>query len=755
MDLHFAMVLLFDGQRAHQADDDDAPDEGWDPRPTTRARAANLVCVWVDPFWTGLTCTSVGAPVQYGDREGEGGPVGVVFRVRGTLHPVPPSTTQRLLQQQQPPPPQPALTMCNSVKLHFFHTSREPGPGNETRRDFLYAAAFPLAALLGPMRVVRSSASTTTTTGAQLQLLPFDLSSHQAAPPVPFQAFGVFNYNRADSSAAPIGCMRLMLRPLLLRTPPTRIPPGVVLLALKGPGDDEHARALRFSQWVTDTIHTLCPTATSTFCNMRTFARDRCNTCLFQDLHALFETPWTCLPPTLALYALCGALMCNGGLTPADLTDRLIPGLRLATPEGGILRAVFMRVVRDTVACFTLCRVEGVYWADTSLGKPVEDQPFPLSFMPAERVFAKDDCEGRASQVQQLRLLLQCMHTLVAAYATDGAHHRLLQALQPLPSFKTLLGGLSDATVLGLLQGCCAIGELLLQGHLDVQTSVGDVHFGSLGEAAQAAVVGHSFALVLWRHGAIRDALVVETTGWERTEIPGFDPPFTPEEHRIYQSIPDVFAPFAARNGGILPSVCGFMPRAKENRMYERVLLGHGRMYFTLLPRPPKTKSSKPPRTEYGAHMDPIRRTLAHWPVEAAVDAFYVTTRDFVAALCDDAAAPRLWPPVAGAKQMLVDYDAMQRTLVEARRCLRPPPKAQEEVEGLMCARWAPLREDDVRAWSGGGTGGVYFSVPCTARNLTQAQVVAALHARWPTARILSYPFMCSRIFNVRCGAPQ
>ena len=504
----------------------------------------------------------------------------------------------------------------------------------------------------------------------------------------------------------------------------------------------KHARALRFSQWMTDAIHTLCPSATSSFCNMRTFARDRCNTCLFQDLHALFETPWTCLPPTLALYALCGALLCNGGLTPTDLTERLLPGL--ASAEGGTLRAVFMRVVRDTVACFTLCRVEGVYWSDTSLGKPVEDQPFPLSFMPAERVFAKDDCEGRAAQVQQLRLLLECMHTLAADEDHADAFGRELRRL---PSFKALLGGLSDATVRGLLRGCCAIGGLLRQGHLDVQTSVGDVHFGSLGEAAKATVVGHSFALVLWRHGAVKDALVVETTGWERTEIPGFDPPFSRAEQRIYQSIPDVFAPFAARNGGILPSVCGFMPRAKENRMYERVLLGHGRMYFTL-----KTSSQKARCPEYGAHIDAIRRTLAHWPAEPAVEAICVTTRDFVAALCDDAAAPRLWPAVAGAKHMLTEYDAMQRTLVEARRCLRPPPKAQAEIEAIMCARWAPLSEGDVRAWGkGGGTGGVYFSIPCTAHNLTPAQVDAALRARWPGARILSFPFMCSRLYNVRC----
>jgi hypothetical protein len=58
------------------------------------------------------------------------------------------------------------------------------------------------------------------------------------------------------------------------------------------------------------------PELKTCFLNWRTFCRDRQNTCLFQDLHTLFWTPGTCLPPTLGVYALCGALLSNGMVSP-------------------------------------------------------------------------------------------------------------------------------------------------------------------------------------------------------------------------------------------------------------------------------------------------------------------------------------------------------------------------------------------------------------------------------------------------------
>ena len=93
---------------------------------------------------------------------------------------------------------------------------------------------------------------------------------------------------------------------------------------------------------------------------MRTFSRDRQNTLFFQDLHILFDTEGTCLPPTLAIYALCGALFLNGGISPEVFSTYMIPNAILPAYKipNPILRPLFLRIVRDVIACFTICCVE-------------------------------------------------------------------------------------------------------------------------------------------------------------------------------------------------------------------------------------------------------------------------------------------------------------------------------------------------------------------------------------------------------------
>ena len=94
--------------------------------------------------------------------------------------------------------------------------------------------------------------------------------------------------------------------------------------------------------------------------------RDYGSIIFFQDLHKFFDgnakelgSP---LPPALAVYALCNALMTRG-----CTIERLIHNMH--SPD---FRKQLLSIVRDLVAPFTMCEFEGVYWEDKSCGDDVE-----------------------------------------------------------------------------------------------------------------------------------------------------------------------------------------------------------------------------------------------------------------------------------------------------------------------------------------------------------------------------------------------
>ena len=94
--------------------------------------------------------------------------------------------------------------------------------------------------------------------------------------------------------------------------------------------------------------------------------RDYASIIFFQDLHKFFDgnakelgSP---LPPALAVYALCNALMTRGCTIVRMLHDMHSPDFRQQ----------LLSIVRDLVAPFTMCGFEGVYWEDKSCGDGVE-----------------------------------------------------------------------------------------------------------------------------------------------------------------------------------------------------------------------------------------------------------------------------------------------------------------------------------------------------------------------------------------------
>ena len=340
-----------------------------------------------------------------------------VFRLRGTLSPLVVVAPDK-------------KTLCNSLKVHFFRDGPDDHehaganiPPTERKCDFLYASAFPLV-LSGGARF-----------------------------------FGLFNYNRDDASSDPIPGLCLAVTPC---GPLPSIPRDTQLLCIRGPDAHTHRRACTLATGIMEAMGTISPRVhSSSFCNMRTFGRDPCCTLFFQDLAQLFDAPSTQLPPALAVYALWGALYVNGLLSS--------PTLALPLP-------LLLRVLRDTLACFTLCVVEGIYWADMCLRASVEDQPFPLSFMPATRVFAKDDCEGRATQIQENKRLFKSLHRRRGAIGLA----RLQAEVRASRSAQTLFRHLPQTEIDRLLALACDLGALLEDGTLDVHTVVADVHFGAL-----------------------------------------------------------------------------------------------------------------------------------------------------------------------------------------------------------------------------------------------------------------------------------
>jgi hypothetical protein len=316
-------------------------------------------------------------------------------------------------------------------------------------------------------------------------------------------------------------------------------------------------------------ILAISPDFVSCFLNPRTINRDFQSTCLFQDLPGLYDAGAnTCLPPTIAVYGLCGALLCGAGrLAPLQFVDGLMA--RVLCGEAAPSECdLFLRVVRDTLACFTPCAVEGLYWPDVSLGAPVEDQPFPLTFMPAARVFGKDDCEGRMAQVLQVCRLLQQMHACAERMGLPA----FAAVVRGTRSGAALLGGLDPAVVDALVRGACAIGGLFVRGVLNAQITVGDGHLGSVpGGTTHPGDerTGHSFGLLFLRvlhlnhhhhttgGGAQQQKRqqkqyamhVLEGTGWQRRENTAFDRPLDAAETAAYDNIHTALDAFRRRTG--------------------------------------------------------------------------------------------------------------------------------------------------------------------------------------------------------------
>jgi hypothetical protein len=298
-----------------------------------------------------------------------------------------------------------------------------------------------------------------------------------------------------------------------------------------------------------------------------------------------------------------------------------------------------LAVLRDTCACFVTCGHEGVYWPDKSCGEDVEDQPHPFSAVEPsyrETVFRRDDCEGRASQVQCMAGLLKSM-----AVVRDG---RLFNLVKWQQSTGKIPLRLSDALLCSALRACIFLGDMLLSGQCELHNTVGDACFGQ-------AAGGHSFSIASDKY---KTHCIVDSSGWQRLADTG--------DILHYDAIvADLGGPAGA---GAQYSVT--VDADRENELYCRIFLGHDHIYFS------KNEANE---LQFGTTIASMRKHGLHTATTPPQQAqcFRMKTRDFILALCGDGCAWRNANAITGAEQVLHQYDGMQRNLPLLRRMTRPP----------------------------------------------------------------------------------
>lgn len=492
-------------------------------------------------------------------------------------------------------------TMCSSVKLHIFND-------HTGRLDFLYSTAFPIETLSGM--------------GGGL--------------------YDVFNYNIGSGTA--VAGVSVCIIPFLS----TFRPDTAALLRIDTPMQYDYAMDL--SNWMRSTIETLSPASKSVLMRMHTFGRDRCSMILFQDLHTFLSRGT--LPPALAIYAICNASIVNQIELTASFDTISMPQI--------------LDMLRDTCACFTMCHYEGIYWPDISCGALVEDQPHPFSSVePCNgSVFRRDDCEGRASQVQCMARLLQSM----AELAQTEALFVLLKRQQTCGEVPL---NLNDTMLRNALNACLFLGNMLLSKKCELHITVGHACFNKVTNPASVAPpTAHSFSFATDMY---KNHRIVDSTGWERLD------------NRHSAAAAAAIVHDVAQDATVRP--CLVFDMEQENELYSMIAIGHDHIYFS-------KSSYDSDEIVFGTTLTSMRNNGLHTIKSAAETAlcFRITTRDFLQALTHTATPKwRRADGIEGAERMLQIYDYMQNQLPKLRRLTRPPPVSEDNILKLMKATWATI----------------------------------------------------------------
>ena len=606
------------------------------------------------------------------------------FRVRGIIKPLPSTSWAASV----------SVGICDSIKVHFFDV-KPSKEGGETTRDFLYSTGFPLAL---------TTSEPATAKGPLL---------------------GVFNYNVNEG----ISSKRIPnVRVLVHNNKRTRKVPRI--LRLKSPDVEHHRRTLELGDWVDVTFCDMWPHLKTCMSNPRTYFRDYCSTFFFFDICKLFDKGGRVnLPPWLACYVLANALVVNG-VSPTSF----------AAPENIQL---LMRVVKCALTPWTMCAREGLYWDDTCEGVPVEDQPFPLSFVPTDaRVFGKDDCEGRASQAQEMVDLF--VH--IFAYMEEHTEARAMLWLKQSPMCQQKLP-VRPATLLALLRGCHRIGQLLHSGVLQAQTVVGDANAFAIANPSapctpeNAQIIGHSFGIMLYESGDQREYMMIENTGWQRRLLEG-ERKFTPTEIGFMKHVYQQKLRQNQKKKKESIKMAGGIIKSMENRIYQTIYMGHDKLFFT---------QDGDGGLRYGISLDTINKTHVrpydhHNHKEGAV---WMPMQEVLKKL-SATHHHRIWPAREGAEKMLELYQRIEADLPDFRRTLMTPQKTEAEFERLMLD-WGPIGDEAFVVEA--GMGGMWLTID--QREWPQYdQLMRETQEEFSDITFAAHPFMHSMMVRVLSSSP-
>jgi hypothetical protein len=359
-------------------------------------------------------------------------------------------------------------------------------------------------------------------------------------------------------------------------------------------------------------------------------------------------------------------------------------------------------------------------------------------------VFPKDDCEGRAAQIQQMVELLISLHD-----ARERIGLGQLSALIKGMSSSSRLH-VSQTTFVQLVDCCCRIGYLLKTGAVEVHTTIGEARFRSFSKTKEEAAGGHSFSMAFSGTGMTQ--CIIESTGWERSAFQG-------EMRRCYKGNirslllqgldPDAAQELRLEREAINKKMVitqDFTDVCLENTMYQTIYMTHDYIFFTC-----STKEQQQ-CPKFGAKLETMRqRGLKTFSASEELlpgDVFRIRTRDFILQMMMPHGG--LWRPRQGAEDMLKEYDLAQKDVVEGRQCLRPPPKEEEQIERIMLARWGVITEEHMQAMIhrslSSETNPLIFSIPNDSC-ITEHHTISALMQQACAREVLVYPFMGSRIF--------
>ena len=548
----------------------------------------NFMSLWCDPFWDGkvVSFQKIQIPEELLNSECATEAcsffeVDHVFKMRG------PS----MLQLQMDPnywkhAHADRALVCNSFKCHFFRVGDKNK--EDTKRDFLYASSFPIM----PTQELR-------------ECYCKDLADNT-------YMFGLFNYNSINEKCESLHDFRLFVQYVVV----PQISPNVSLLCIRGPSIQVHEIITHIAMFMNGLLDIMCPQSKSNFKYCASYCRDFGNLSLSPSLQLLLDPlagrKYTSkLPLEIIFYSMYNALLVNK-ISPEhfletfsmqnmtsniesmqnmtsniesmqNMTSNIesmqnmtsnIENMALGVP-------ILCRILRDALAPWTFCSVEGKYWSDTSLNQSVEDQPFPFSFLPGTRVFQRDDCEGRVTQLIQMVKLLKCLfwtakihrntEEIAAHYAKKGKNTTRLE--------------ISSQKWLSLLRVCLVYGKLFEEGIIRVHTTVGDVNFKSFDGHKQAMAAhdksvaqeepmsGHSFAILMYNDGTIQDFSILEATGWER-RILQTDVPVNTIEISIMKKLSEKI-----KSAGQL-HISGCLPEGCENKTYQNICFGDNTIFF-------------------------------------------------------------------------------------------------------------------------------------------------------------------------------